>query len=173
LVDKENQVKDGDLRGIVLEKFYEVRNQQPSMVNPLTLPGLDAIEPDQNRLLNICDQLGEYGLIHWKSLAGLTTVGGMGKISASGVDVVEGTATAPITITLHDHSISVSQSSNVQIGDSNTQGMKVRIDKLIAAVDHSQASATEKAEAKSLLEKLASNPLVKAVLGAVLGGHSN
>jgi geranylgeranyl pyrophosphate synthase len=97
----------------------------------------------------------------------------MGKISASGVDVVEGTATAPITITLHDHSISVSQSSNVQIGDSNTQGMKVRIDKLIAAVDHSQASATEKAEAKSLLEKLASNPLVKAVLGAVLGGHSN
>jgi hypothetical protein len=51
--------------------------------------------------------------------------------------------------------------------------MKVRIDKLIAAVDHSQASATEKAEAKSLLEKLASNPLVKAVLGAVLGGHSN
>lgn len=121
-------MKDGDLRGIVLEKFYEVRNQQPRMVNPLSLPGLDSIEPDQNRLLNICEQLGEYGLIHWQSLSGLTTVGGMGKISASGVDVVEGTAPAPITVTFHDHSISVSQSSNVQIGDSNTQDVKLRIE---------------------------------------------
>jgi len=121
-------MKDGDLRGIVLEKFYEVRNQQPNMVNPLSFPGLNSIEPDQHRLLNICEQLGDYGLIRWKSLGGLTAVGGMGKISASGVDVVEGTARSPITVTFHDHSVSVSQSSNVQIGDSNTQDVKVRID---------------------------------------------
>lgn len=122
------QMKDGDLRGIILEKFYEVRNLQPSWVNPLGLPGLGLMEPDRNRLLNICEQLGEHGLIHWKSLNTMNTVGGMGKISASGVDVVEGTARAPITVFLHDHSISVTGSSNVQIGDSNIQDVRVQTD---------------------------------------------
>ena len=96
------------------------------MVDPLRLPGLDAIEPDHIRLLNICEQLAEHGLLHWRSLRGLTVDGGMGNISASGVDVVEGTARAPIAITLH--TISVIQSSNVQIGDSNTQDVNVRIE---------------------------------------------
>ena len=96
------------------------------MVNPLGLPGLNLIEPDHIRLLNICEQLGEHGLLHWRSLKGLTIDGGMGKISARGVDVVEGTARAPIAITLQ--TISVSQSSNVQIGDSNIQDVKVRIE---------------------------------------------
>ncbi len=121
-------MKDGDLRGIVLEKFYEVRNQQPSFVNPLGFSELSSIESDHNRLLNVCGQLGEHGLIHWKSLNTNTTVGGMGRISASGVDVIEGTARAPITVTLHDHRISVTESTNVQIGDSNIQDVKLRID---------------------------------------------
>lgn len=119
-------MKDVDLRGIVLEKFYEVRNHEACMVNPLELPGLDLIEPNHVRLLNICEQLAEHGLLHWRSLKGMTTEGGMGKISARGVDVVEGTARAPIAITIH--TISVSQSSNVQIGDSNTQDVKVCIE---------------------------------------------
>jgi hypothetical protein len=165
-------MKDGELRGIVLEKFYELRNEQPGMLNVLSLPEIVSLDPNVNRLLNICDQLGEHGLIHWKSLGSFSAVGGMGKITARGVDVVEGTATAPITVTLHDHRISVSQSSNVQIGDSNTQGVKLRIDKLIAAIDHSEASYAEKAEAKSLLEKITSNPLLQTILSAVLGGGS-
>lgn len=166
-------MKDGDLRGIVLEKFYELRNQQPSMLNVLQLPDIVSLEPDPNRLLNICEQLGEHGLIHWKSLSSMSAIGGMGKITAKGVDVVEGTAAAPITVTLHHHRISVSQSSNVQIGDSNTQGVKVRVDKLIAAIDHSEASDAEKADAKSLLEKITSSPLLQTVLSAVLGGSGS
>jgi hypothetical protein len=165
-------MKDGELRGIVLEKFYELRNEQPSMLDVLSLPEIVSLDPNVNRLLNICDQLGEHGLIQWRSLNSLSAVGGMGKITARGVDVVEGTAPAPITVTLHDHRISVSQSSNVQSGDSNTQGVKLRIDKLIAAIDHSEASDAEKTEAKSLLEKITSNPLVQTVLSAVLGGSS-
>lgn len=50
----------------------------------------------------------------------MTSFGGMGRITARGIDVVEGNARAPITVTLHHHSVSVSHSSNVQIGDSNT-----------------------------------------------------
>jgi hypothetical protein len=112
-------VKDGELRGIVLEKFYEVRNQAPNLANPLTLPCLDLLEPNHNRLFNICEQLSEHGLLQWESAKGLTTIGGMGHISARGVDVVEGTARSPITIILREQRISISQSSNVQIGDSN------------------------------------------------------
>jgi hypothetical protein len=119
-------LKDGELRGVILEKFYEVRNQEPRMVDPLRLPGLDLIEPDQIRGLNICEQLEEHGLLHWKSFRGLQSIGGIGHISATGVDVIEGTTPAPIAINLH--SISVNQSSNVQIGDSNVQDVSVRIE---------------------------------------------
>jgi hypothetical protein len=163
-------MKDGELRGIVLEKFYELRNQQPSLINVLVLPEIVSLDPNVNRLVNVCEQLGEYGLIHWESMNTTTTVGGMGKITARGVDVVEGTVLAPITVALHDHSISVSQSSNVQIGDSNIQGVeRLRIDKLIAAIDHSEASFTEKAEAKSLLERLAGGPLWTVLSAVFLG----
>ncbi len=112
-------MKDVELRGVILEKFYEVRNQEPSLVDPRGLPGLELIEPDEIRIFSICEQLDEHGLLRWQSMRGLQTYGGMGHISARGVDVVEGTATAPIAMTFH--SISVSQSSNVQIGDSNIQ----------------------------------------------------
>lgn len=112
-------MKDGELRGIVLEKFYELRNQ-PTMINVPALPEIISLEPNVVRRVNICEQLGQNGLIHWTSTNSMSTVGGMGKITARGVDVVEGTARAPITVTLHDHRISVSQSSHVQIGDSNT-----------------------------------------------------
>lgn len=112
-------MKDGDLRGIVLEKFYELRNQ-PDMVNLPELQEIASLEPNLVRRVNICEQLGQSGLIDWESTNSQTAVGGWGKITASGVDLVEGTARAAITVTLHDHRISVSQSSNVQIGDSNT-----------------------------------------------------
>ena len=112
-------MKDGDLRGIVLEKFYEIRNDS-DLVNVAELPEIVSLEPNVIRRVNICEQLGQYGLIKWVSANSTTSVGGFGKITARGVDVVEGTARAPITVTLHDHRISVSQSSNVQIGDSNT-----------------------------------------------------
>jgi hypothetical protein len=118
---------DGDLRGVVLQKFYDLRNL-PGMLNAVSLPELQAIEPDQYRLHVICEQLREHGLIKGVSLDSLNTFGSMGRITAHGVDVVEGTARAPITVTLHDHRISVRQSSNVQIGDSNaiTQTMGIQ-----------------------------------------------
>jgi hypothetical protein len=97
-------------------------------------------------------------------------IGGIGEITARGVDVIEGTAHSPIAITLYDHSVSVHESSHVQIGNSNTQNVTVHIGKLIAAVDHSNASEAEKKEAKSLLQKLAENPLVQSVWGYVFGG---
>jgi hypothetical protein len=110
---------DGALRGEVLKKFYAVRNQ-PAILAPQNLPGIETLETDYNRLINICEQLGQHGLLQWVSANSLTSVGGMSRITARGVDVVEGTARASIAITFHDRRISVTGSSNVQIGDSNT-----------------------------------------------------
>lgn len=111
-------MKDGELRGLVLKKFYEVRNHPQDLINPTTLPDLDSI--NHIWLFNICEQLREHKLLRWVSHKSMTTVGGMGHISAAGVDVVEGTVRPPITVIFHDHSISISQSANVQIGNSNS-----------------------------------------------------
>jgi hypothetical protein len=159
---------DADLRGIILEKFYEFRHQKHFL-------GLSDIASigcgDQTRIGNICDQLGQHGLIEWRTLSsGHGLIDGNGRITANGVDVVEGTASAPITVTLHDQRISVSSSSNVQIGNSNTQGVNLNIGKLIAAVDHSNASEAEKKEAKSLFERIAGNQLVQKILMAMFSG---
>lgn len=88
---------DGKLRGIVLKKFYDLRNQ-PGMLNAVELPELQAIEPDQYRLHRICEQLTERGLIKAISLNTLTSFGSMGNITALGVDVIEGNDRTPILL---------------------------------------------------------------------------
>jgi hypothetical protein len=110
---------DGELRGVVLKNFYDFRNK-PGIVSLLLLPEIFSIEPDPNRLINIFIQLQEHGLIQGNEMWDLDTRDAAGRITASGVDVVEGTSRPPITVAFHDHGIVVSQSSNVQIGDSNT-----------------------------------------------------
>jgi hypothetical protein len=120
-------MKDGDLRGIILEKFYEIRNDS-DLVNVPELPEIVSVEPNLVRRVNICEQLGQYGLIKWVSTNSHSSIGGFGKITARGVDVVEGTASAPISVTLNDHNISIIQSSNVQIGHSNTINQTTGID---------------------------------------------
>lgn len=163
-------MKDADLRGAVLQKFYELRHQ----VDTVYFENIISIEPNIRTSTNICEQLRQHGLIDWMPIetqAGV--IGGQGKITAPGVDVIDGTERAPISITLHDHSISVSESSYVQIGNSNTQSVNVDIEKLIAAVDHSSASVAEKQEAKSLLERLASNRLIQLLWAAVFPGSGS
>lgn len=160
-------MKDNELRGLVLKRFYDLRHQH----HLCQLPDIVASAPTEHvQIANICDQLNQHGLIDWRPMRTITgIVGGMGKITANGVDVIEGTTRAPIALTLNDHRISVSESSNVQIGTSNTQGVNTHIKKLIAAVDHSRASDSEKEEANSLLEKLFGNSLIQSVWGTIFG----
>ena len=160
---------DGQLRGLVLQKLYD-RRHQADFVDLSEIANVEPTNP--NRIANICDQLGQHGLIQWTAYQGLEgVIAGMGKISANGVDVIEGTRQSPITVTLHDHRISVASSSHVQIGNANVQGKDIDIGKLVTAVDHSSASEAEKTEAKSILGKIAASPLVQGLLAKVgLGG---
>jgi hypothetical protein len=159
-------MKDSEARGIVLERFYDARHK-------IGLLGLDALSthvtiPPQV-LANICAQLGEYGLIDWRPLKAIGHVGGMGRITARGVDVIEGNTTSPITVTLHDHSISVVGSHNVQIGNANQQTIALEIAKLADVVEGMNVSDADKKEAKGLIEKITNNPLIVAAFGSLFG----
>ncbi|WP_152982894.1 hypothetical protein [Acidiphilium sp. JA12-A1] len=150
---------DGELRGIVLQKFYDLRHRDDRVIQLTTIA--ESI-PDQTetRIANICEQLHQHGLIDWRPLNAIGGYrGGMGNITANGVDVIEGIQSSPISIQLH--AVSVHNSNHVQIGNANIQNATVDIEKLISAVNNSTASDQEKAAAKSLLQSMIQNPLVQ------------
>jgi hypothetical protein len=158
-------MKDTELRGLILRKYYDLRGEDlfqwtDEHFKDLPQPwGFDAKD-----LFRICDQLAEEKLIEWHpALDNMgRTIGGLGKISAYGVDVIEGEKAPPISITFdHSQHVSVLNSTGVQIGDSNVQG--VSIDKIIIAIDRSNAVEAQKEEAKSLLKKFLEHPLVVSI----------
>lgn len=151
-------MKDTEVRGIVLQKFYEVRHDPAGV---LQLPALAELSPaNEMQVANVCDQLAQNGLIEWKALRSMGgSIGGIGKITARGVDVIEGTIKSSLAITMRHHNVTITRSAHVQIGNGNIQVRDVTIDKLSAAIDHSNLSETEKAEARSLLEKLTNSSL--------------
>ena len=151
-------MKDNDLRGLVLQKFYDVRHEPAGV---LQLPNLAELAPgNEMQVANVCDQLAQNGLLEWKALRSLGgSIGGIGKITARGVDVIEGTKKSSLAITMHHHNVTVTRSAHVQFGNGNVQVRDVTIDKLSAAIDHSILTEPEKAEAKTLLEKLTNSSL--------------
>ena len=165
-------MKDTELRGIVLQSYYD--NRRDSMFLPeIQDPSHRIIESD---VVAISEQLAEHGLIQWASVKGLggVPVTGMGKITASGIDVVEGAATPNIKIEFVQHkSVTISGSSNVIVGDHNHLAVTNHVMALSQAIDATEATTGEKDEAKGLLRKFAEHPLVVAIAGGavtLLGG---
>jgi hypothetical protein len=157
-----NMITDADRRAVVLQKFYDDRHTK----GWVRLPVESTVAPQEKiTIANICTQLAQNGLIEWKGLAGQPE--GMGRITAQGVDVIEGNAKSPIAITLHDHSVQI---TNSQIGSGNMQGVTISGEAISVAIDKSNASQAEKEEAKSLFQKLVDNPLVSAIINGVTGG---
>jgi hypothetical protein len=155
-------MKDSDARGLVLRRLYDIRHQL-DRADASDFVGL----PIEAKVLpNILDQLAQQNLIEWNPARGAMGryLAFMARITAFGVDVVEGNTVPPISVTI-DSSITVQGSQGVQIGgQGNTQTVTMDVEKLINAVDGSNASETEKAEAKSLLHKIGESKLVQEVL---------
>jgi hypothetical protein len=147
-------MKDSEGRGIVLQAMYDARHSRNWFTVDRDLPSLRTL--DQVMLLNIFIQLEEKFLIEWPHR------GPKFRLTGFGVDVIEGTQQAPIAVTF-DHSIRLNASSHVQNGNGNLQNVS-DFEKLIVEVDQGEATQTDKAEAKSLLEKISKNGLVIAVL---------
>lgn len=95
-------MKDNELRGVILERLYEYRHHEPRF-HSWTNSDLAALGVGENVLFGICDQLGEHGLIEWKPVRGLNgTYGGMARVTAHGVDVVERTGSSNLSISFVD-----------------------------------------------------------------------
>lgn len=160
-------MKDTQLRGVILAKYYEQRRE------PLFTPKPEDFDPSISieDILAISDQLGQYDLIEWKSLkqdGGI--VAGQGKINAFGIGVVEGEATPGIKVEfVQNKTVNVTGSSNVVVGDHNQLTVTQHINELTHVIDNSSGTPEEKAEAKSILRRLVECPLVAAMMGGAIG----
>jgi hypothetical protein len=157
-------VKDADRRALILRKFYDERHIRSWVSMPVD-PG--ASPEDKLIVFNICKQLAEHGLLEWNPVMG-SGPNGMGHITASGVDVIEGNAQPPIAISIDNRSYSISHSVGVQIGDGNVQG-DVRVKMILDAVDRASATPAQKEEAKSLLAKIVENQTLWSVIAGMIG----
>src|SRR5690242_13850079 len=102
-------VRDTELQNIVLQEFYDHRSED--WHNPVA----NVSDGDRAKAtIRVSEQLRQHGLIEWKGLQGALT--GMGKITAFGIDAIEGKAKPPPGI-----HIAIRDSHNVQIGDRNVQ----------------------------------------------------
>ena len=68
-----------------------------------------------------------------------------------------------------NHTITIHSAQSVQIGDHNTQNIINSIHTLKNQIESSSGTQQEKEEAKSLLSKFISHPLVTSILGAAAG----
>ena len=138
-------MKDPELRGILLQELYGQRHAGGDRFIALTIPP----DVDENTARNVLRQLKDGGLIEYMPvLHGL----GPARITAGGAAVIEGNKPAPMAIQLR---------------------RGVDIDKMMSAVDHSDATEAEKAKARSLLQQIAESPLVLKILSMFrLGGTS-
>ena len=159
-------MKDTQLRGILLDVFYK-RRRENWFVPEVAEVGAQVNEQD---ILQVCSQLGQHGLIEWKSLASFDNISaGMGKITAFGIDVVEGEATPDIKIEfVQNQTVNISNSSNVVVGNNNTQTIKNTVRDLVSVIESSSASLADKTEAKSLLRKFLEHPLLAAVASGAI-----
>lgn len=167
-------MKDAEVRGLVLSKLYNLRHEMDIVPVPqgFELPGLDMTASQNLKMVgNILKQLDDLHLIKFTQFMGEQFRSGYAAITAFGVDVVEGAATSPITITI-DSSVNVHGSQGVQIGgQGNSLTVSIDVDSLINAVDSGSATIQEKEQAKSLLKKVTDNPLVKAAFDLWIKAH--
>ncbi|MBK1889330.1 hypothetical protein Undi14_04740 [Undibacterium sp. 14-3-2] len=159
-------MKDTELRGIVLQNYYDKRREAMFTPNEKDFQQQISIED----ICAISEQLGEHRLITWKTIKKFGGVSfGMGKISAFGIDVVEGVATPDIKVEfVQNKSINITGSSNIIVGDNNQQNISHHVQEIVRAIDASQATPEEKSEAKGILKKFIEHPMVTAIAGGAI-----
>jgi hypothetical protein len=152
---------DDERRGLLLEKYYQRRKERLIGLVPSDFDG----RLNEHDILNTAGQLADHGLIHWRPNMGQGGVGGgMGTITAAGVDVVEGRRAPPVEIQFsHDRSLQLSASAEMASANDTSQGVEVAIERLARAIDASNASAADKRAATALLRAFQQHPLLRII----------
>ncbi len=154
---------DAELREQLLTRLYNQRSEDWAQI------GIHARgSPEQKEEIRIAKQLEEYGLIEFKVFNRL--IGGPARITAKGVDVIEGTTRSPIAMNIdRRQTVNISGSTNIQIGDRNIQEIRNSIVWLVNSIEKSEASFEQKEGAKGLLQRFLEHPLVTSIVGAAIG----
>jgi len=157
---------DNELRSIVLKQFYEQRRGDYYVPTPQKLD----IDISADDILQICDQLAQHQLLSWKSLSTFGHIhDGIGKITAYGIDVIEGTQTTPYIMKIENMTtVNISDSKNVVVGNNNTQNITQSMHELIEYINNSNVTEQEKNAAKGSFKKLLEHPIFATVIGNVI-----
>jgi len=151
---------DNELRGRLLEKYYQRRKERLIGLVPSDFDG----QLDQQEIQNTAGQLADHGLIHWRPNQGVGGIGGgMGTITAAGVDVVENRKSAPIEIQWsaeRGRLASGSVAAGPATAGSLNIGIDVAIARLVQAIADSDAGAEHKRAATLLLRAFQEHPLM-------------
>tara|TARA_R110001583_G_C5601209_1_gene404528 strand:+ start:78 stop:650 length:573 start_codon:yes stop_codon:yes gene_type:complete len=154
-------MKDNELRGVILQKYYERRR------SPLSMFKENDFDPQISKedILHISEQLSQHHLIDWKPIKnGARLVDGGGKITADGIDVIENKGKNS-SIQIHiPQSININNSNGVQIGNDNTQTLTILsqdnlqlFKKIESTVNNELSTSAEKEEILSKLKALESS----------------
>ncbi len=167
-------MKDNELQIHLLQYFYNRRHERRLPAPKAADLGVDV---DEQTILDVCDQLGQKGLLDWNSIPNNTLDDGFGRfragcgnINAYGIDVIEGKRTHPsikVEFVQHNNNVNITGSTNVNniIGSNN----KLTLAELSKAIESADATPQEKEEAKTLLKKFLDHPLVSALAGSAVG----
>ncbi len=180
-------MKDRELRGLILQYFYDRRRKDRL---PAPKPADLDVDVDDQDILQVCDQLRDHNLLNWHSVhipsmtidswgKGKGVACSLGSINTfgidvvesaeNGIDVIEGTVNSSIKVTFVQHNnntVTITESTNVNsmIG-SNNNNTALTLSELVKAVESADVSPQEKEEAKSLLRKALENPTIAAIMG--------
>ncbi|HEX2791217.1 MAG TPA: hypothetical protein VHN17_12365 [Steroidobacteraceae bacterium] len=145
---------EGELRGLLLEKYYQRRKERLISLAPADFDG----RLNEQDIQNIAGQLADHGLIHWRPNRGHDGIGGgMGTITPAGVDVVESKAAAPVDIQW-------SQDRSLQLPVDAGPAVAVAIERLRQAIELSGASAADRQAATALLRSFQQHPLLRTLV---------
>lgn len=169
-------MKDSELRGYILQYFYNRRREREL---PAPKPADISVDVTEQDILHVCDQLGEKELLDWQSIkssdyAGDSFLEGIGKITSYGIDAVEGKPTPDIKVEFVQHTnnstVNINNSANVIAGNSITgDNNTLTLSGLEKAIDSADATPQEKEQAKTLYRKFLEHPLVSAIVGGAVG----
>ena len=150
-----------------MQFYYDNRRKPLTRPKPEDFGGV--LSDDD--ILEVSDQLARHQLLDWKPLKSQNRIiNGMGKISPFGIDVIEGAARSDINIELvQNKNITITGSSNVIIGDNNSQHLTQAVRDLVSAINSSGTTLQQREEAKGLLQKFIEHPLVNTLVGAAAG----
>lgn len=163
-------MKDSEVRGLVLQVLYERRSDRNFRPESNHFDS----KIDASTLARVVEQLEQHGLVEAKLLDYIGEKNReimWARITAHGVDVIEGDTQADLRIEFvqHHNTYNISNSTNVAIGDNNQQTVKHSVEELMKVIESSGGSEEAKSEAKGLLRKTLEHPLLASVAGAAIG----